>query len=99
MSIEENKAILRRYVEELCAGNFDVAEEIIHPNMRHRSGQPMQPNGPEFVKQGIQKYHKEFSNLHRTIVDMVAEGDKVVLYSTLSGKHTEERAGLAPVSE
>jgi len=100
MSIEENKAILRRYVEELCnTGNYGVLDEIIHPNMRKSGGGP-QANGPERVKQGIQEIRKKHPDFHRTIIDMVAEGNKVVLYSTLSGTHTAEGSdGFAPTGE
>jgi len=54
MSIEENKAIVRRYVEELwTAGDIDVADEIIHPNTR---GRWASFNGPEGQKQSIPKW-------------------------------------------
>jgi steroid delta-isomerase-like uncharacterized protein len=91
MSIEENKAVIRRYVEELwTAGNIDVADEIIHPNTRGRFASF---NGPEGAKQMVQTNRMGYSDFRRTVIDMVAEGDKVVLYSTFTATHTGENAG------
>jgi steroid delta-isomerase-like uncharacterized protein len=101
MSIEENKEVIRRYVEEVCtAGNLDVLDEIIDPNMGKRGGIGPQPDGPEIRKQMVQSLRKDFPDLSRTTIDMVAEGDKVVLYATMAGTHTEEGSnGLAPTGE
>lgn len=100
MSIEKNKVIMRRYVEEVCTdGNLDVLDEIVAPNMRERGGCP-QPDGPERMKQMVQSYRENYPDIRRTTIDMVAEGDKVVLYSTLAGTHTKEGSdGLAPTGE
>lgn len=101
MSIEENKAIIRRYVEELfTTGDLDVADEIIHPNPRNSRGITEWANGPESVKQMVQRSRKGYSDFRRTVIDMVAEGDKVVLYSTITATHTGESAdGFAPTGQ
>ncbi|NKB70509.1 MAG: hypothetical protein GKR89_25855 [Candidatus Latescibacteria bacterium] len=99
-TLQKNKAVLRRYVEELwneC--KYEVLDQIIHPNVRKRGG-GLDPKGPAGYKQMIETNHQGGSDLRRTIVDMVAEGDKVVLYSTFTGTHTEEGAdGFAPTGE
>ncbi len=103
MSIEENKAVIRRYVEELwTAGNLDVADEIIHPNTRNPRGSTVWANGPESVKdhRANHPFAAGSPDLRRTTHDMIAEGDKVVLYSTYSGTYTEDNAsGIAPTGE
>lgn len=98
MSLEENKAIMRRYVEEVwTAGNLDVLDEIIHPNTRNPRGGTFWADGPNSVKQSVKEGRADYSNLHRTTIDMVAEGDKVVVYSTFTGTHTEGGSdGFAP---
>ena len=103
MSIEENKAVIRRYVEELwTAGDLDVADEIIHPNTRNPRGSTVWANGPESVKdhRANHPFAAGSPDLRRTTHDMIAEGDKVVLYSTYSGTYTEDNAsGIAPTGE
>ena len=101
MSIEENKAIIRRYVEELwTTGNLDVADEIIHPNTRNPRGGTFWADGPTSVKQAVKEVRADSPDFSRTAIDMVAEEDKVVLYSTVAGTHTEVGAdGLAPTGE
>ena len=94
MSTEDNKAVVRRYVEELQNnGDLDVADEIIHPNPRNPRSVSMWSNGPESVKQTVSGVRKSFPDLHRQIDDMVAEGDKVVLYSTISGTYAGPSEG------
>ena len=86
---EANKAIIRRFAEELWSqGNLDVADEIIHPNNRNPRGGPTWVNGPEGIKQDVASARRSVLDLQRTIIDIVAEGNKVVLYSTVSGTHT-----------
>ena len=57
MSIEENKALIRRYAEELwTAGNLDVVDEIL--------GAPSAAD-PEKFKSAVQKIRKGCPDLHR----------------------------------
>jgi steroid delta-isomerase-like uncharacterized protein len=88
---EKNKALIRRFAEELWSkGDLGVADEIIHPRTRNPRGTHMWSNGPESVKEHVASVRQSYPDLHRTINDMVAEGDKVVLYSTFTGTHTGE---------
>ena len=92
---EENKAVVRRYMQELITGgNLDVADEIFHPNFINSRGSSMWSNVPDSVKQALAKYHISFPDLRREIIDMVAEGDKVTLYSVVTGTH--EAVGASP---
>src|SRR5215210_5874513 len=51
MSIEQHKAIARRWSEELWGrGNLAVADEIIAPDyVRHDAGDPFPARGPEDI--------------------------------------------------
>ena len=47
---EANKAVVRRFVEELWSqGGLDVADEIIHPDANPSHGPWELPGGPEIV--------------------------------------------------
>ncbi len=100
MSLEENKAIVRRYYEELNKGNLDVADEVFAPNYIHREA------SGEIVFQGLEE-DKRRSARNRTVLpdvqwtveDMVAEGDKVVVRLTFRGTHRGELRGIAPTGK
>jgi len=77
MSTEENKAVIRRVIEEVWnKGNLAVADEVIANNyVFDAAGQEFK--GPEGLKQAVTIYRTAFPDFHITIDDMVAEGDKV----------------------
>ena len=98
VSVEETKALARRWVEDLFnAGNLEVADEIIAPDhLHHDPTLPDIPPGPEGQKQVVNLYRGAFTNAHISIEDQVAEGDRVVTRWTSSGTHQGELMGLAP---
>ena len=87
MSAEENKAIVRRFVEELDKGNLDVIDELLAPDFVDRSLLPGQEPDRESFKRSVAEMQAPFSNTKRTIDDQVAEGDKVVTWYTVSSIH------------
>lgn len=78
MSTEENKAVLRRHEEAFNNGDLAVADETIAPNYVYHGSGGQEFKGPEGFKQIITMMHTAFPDLHFTIEDMVAEGDKMV---------------------
>jgi len=89
MSLEENKAIVRRWSEELFnQGNLVVADEIVAPTYRrHDPGDPFAVEGPEGVKRLVSILRAQVPDLHITLEDVIAEGDKVVTrYTVAKGK-------------
>jgi steroid delta-isomerase-like uncharacterized protein len=97
---EENKAIFRRYVEELGnEGNFDLADEIFDHYLAHQSDGTTLERGPEDVKCFMGEFRSAFPDFHSTIEDMVAEGDKVVTRWRARGTHQGEFRGIAPTGK
>jgi predicted ester cyclase len=84
---EENKAIVRRFVEELDKGNLDVIDELVSPEFVDRSLLPGQEPDRESFKRSVAEMQAPFSNTNRTIDEQVAEGDKVVTWYTASSTH------------
>ena len=78
MSVEANKAIARRYFEELLnKGNLAVADEIFATNIIFHS--PLQTiHGVENAKSFVAGFRAAFPDQHFTIEDEIGEGDKVV---------------------
>jgi serine phosphatase RsbU (regulator of sigma subunit)/predicted ester cyclase len=98
-SVEENnKALVRRFVEEvLNAGNLDVADELLAPDFVDHDVIPGKVAGIEDVKRNIAELQASFSDYHFSIEEQVAEGDKVVTRTIFNGTHDQkEYRGVIP---
>ncbi len=99
MSIEENnKALVRRFVEEvLNGGNLDAIDELMAPDYLDHGTPTGKYAGREGHKRSIAKQRAASSDLRFHIEEQIAEGDKVVSWVIGSGTHDRERfMGLAP---
>ncbi len=95
MSTEENKALIRRWLEECYnKGNVAVADELIASNYVNHSAPHGQMPGLEAEKQYITTIRSAFPDFHLAIDDQIGEGDKVVTRLTASGTY---RGGLEDV--
>ncbi len=92
---EENKALVRRFVEELDKGNLDVIDELLAPDFVDRSLLPGQAPDRESFKRSVAEMQAPFSDTNITIDEQVAEGDKVVTWYT--GSSTHDRGPLMGV--
>jgi predicted ester cyclase len=97
-SPEENKALVRRFIEEFYnRGNMDVADELLAPNFVARDALTGEEASKEGYKLEIAEQAAVSSNLHFTIEEQIAEGEKVVTRYIGSGTHDlAEYEGLAP---
>jgi predicted ester cyclase len=93
MTLEENKAVVRRFIEELNKRNIAIMDELVAPDMVHPT---LQVRGPENYKQFEIALWKAFPDWHETILDMVAEGDKVWLFEEVTATHTGEWLSFLP---
>jgi len=97
MSPQENKAIVRRLVEEAQqGGNLDLIDELISPNFVDHSAWPGIPATREGVKQIFGMFHAALADLHVIIHDQIAEADRVVTRKTLRGTHQGDFLGVPP---
>ena len=101
MTIEENKAVARRVLEEIFnKGNLDVADELLAPEyVDHDPAMPEDVRGPEGFKEYVRAYRSAFSDIHIQIEDQIAEGDNVVTRWTGTGTHDGDLAGIAPTGK
>ena len=95
MSLEENKAIVRRWIESYNKHNLDSFDEFIAPDYIDH----IHHGGPEGVKQVFNMAFKAFPDWHESIEEIIAEGDKVWVRLTYTGTHTGEFRGLAPTGK
>jgi steroid delta-isomerase-like uncharacterized protein len=97
VSTEENKAVFRRYVEELGnEGKLELADEIFDRYLAHQSDGSVLERGPEDVKRFMGEFREAFPDFHSTVEDQIAEGDRVVTRWRMRGTHEGEFRGIAP---
>ena len=98
MSTQENKAIARRLIEEAWnQGNLAVVDELLAPDhVPHNSRVGNQPPSRELYKQFIVRTRAAFPDMHATIEDQIAEGDKVVTRWSVQGTHQGVFQGHSP---
>ena len=95
MTLEENKAIVRRFVEAYNKRNLDAFDDLLAPDYFDRTSQV----GREGLKQLMNMAFIAFPDLHETIEDIIAEGDKVWVRITFTGTHSGEWMGMAPTGK
>ena len=97
MSIEKNKAIVRRFFEELLStDNFAVADELLSPDFRfYFAGGPV-ATALERYREFLVARRPVFPDRRFVVEDMIAEGDKVSARFTMHGTHKGELRGIAP---
>lgn len=89
MSTEENKALVRRWYDDMVnAGDLDVADEILSPGFVQHGVPPGSAPGPEGFKEFFMNVAGQaFSDLKVTVEDMVAEGDMVATRISAQATH------------
>jgi steroid delta-isomerase-like uncharacterized protein len=101
MTIEENKAIVRRLIEELWnAGNPELADQLYAADyVRHGPHAEPPIRGSEALKQFAYMYLAAVPDLHHEIEDQFTSADSVISRATARGTHRGEMMGIAPTGK
>lgn len=96
MSIDDNKAVVRRFNTEVIeGGSIDSFEALIAPAFVNHAAPPGAPSGPQSMWNTFHHILRPaISNLTVTIHDQIGEGDQVVTRKTISGVHTGPLLGV-----
>ncbi|NIG53304.1 ester cyclase [Chitinophaga sp. Cy-1792] len=85
-TLENNKAIVRRFNEEcLVKVNMEALDEIVRDDFTNHTAPPGFSRDKDSLKTFIQYAFPNIGNISLTIHDMIAEGNKVVTYKTFTG--------------
>jgi predicted ester cyclase len=100
VSLEANKAVVRRFIDEILnQGNLSVISEIVAPDyVRHMPG-GQDLIGPEGLRAQVEQAQAEWSDLTFSAEDMIAEGDKVVVRALSRPTHTRTAFGIPPTGK
>ena len=93
MSLEENKALVRKVIEDLNKQDLSALDDFISPNYIVHT---YQMRSLKEFKQYYARLYKGFPDWHETIEDIIAEDDKVWVRILFTGTHTGEYRGFAP---
>ena len=101
MSIEENKALARRfYTEVINQGNLDLVDDLVTEDfVEHETFPGLPSTGPEAPKAFFGMFREALPDLEVTPEAIIAEADKVVVHSTMSGTHEGEFMGVPPTNK
>jgi len=97
---EKNKAIIRRFWEEVFNGRqLSLIDELFTTNWVYHGVGGQEIYGPKGLKQFLTDYHNAFPDIQVKVENLIAEGDKVVSHVTSRGTHNGELMGIAPTGK
>ena len=97
---EHHKAVFRRLVDASNSHDTDLIsktiDEVFQPDVVVSTPLPIHATGARAYQEVFATLHRAYPDLHITVEDMVAEGDKVVVRNTVTGTHRGEYLGRPP---
>ena len=97
MPPEENKALVRRLLEEVRDGwTPAVVEEFFSPRYQRHLNPTATPLTPEGQRQRAARLRAAFPDARATLEDIFAEGDRVAYRLTIRGTHQGVFQGILP---
>ena len=101
MSIEENKVLIRRWLDEVINKRDPAALDAfsVRDFAGHFAGLREPVRGVEAWKQIWSSYCTAFPDFHLTLEDEIAEGDKVVIRYTWQATQRGEFHGTQPTGK
>src|SRR5919205_814171 len=97
---ENNKALIRRFLEAHAKGDLDTLEEMLAPDFVNHNLIPGQRPVREGYLRSFAEYHAAYSQTRYVIEKQLAEGDEVVTTFAVSATHDRgEWMGLVPTGK
>jgi predicted ester cyclase len=95
-----NKTKLKRFVDAVNTGDLELIseaiDELVEPEAVIHIPLPIEATGAQALKQVWAMLLRGLPDLHVTIEDLIAEGDKVVIRNVVTGTHQGEYRGIPP---
>ena len=94
MTIEENKALVRRFIDEIFVrGDFDSVDELLSDDFVPHTW-PHSGDGKADLQGAIERVGKGLTGARFVIDDMIGEGDEVAVRLTASATQTGPFMGM-----
>lgn len=100
----DNIGLVKEYIEVVTnQGKVDKTYNYLSPNFQthslHQNPQPIGATAPKDMKEAALQTQQAFSNSHKTIEDIFAAGDQVVVRYTFTGVNSGSFMGVAPTTK
>jgi predicted ester cyclase len=100
VGIEQNKALVHRFYEEIVnTGNVDKIAEFISSVCAEVSGKVRIVSGVDGMAKHVLGVRETYPDLHLTIERQIAEGDWVVTQIIARGTHLGSWIGMKPTGQ
>ena len=90
------KTLFVNQTEAFNKKDLAAIDDLIAPDIVDHD---LKIEGRKSYKQFINRFFTGFPDVHQTLLDMIAEGNRVVMYFKYSGTHTGEFLGVAPTGK
>ena len=100
MNLEENKKFMNYFIEEVINNkNLDAANDLVAEGFLEHIPFPGQEPGREGLKFALNSMFTGFPDMHWTVHEQIAEGEKVVTRFTWTGTHKGNFMGIPPTNK
>ena len=98
-----NKATSRHFSDAMNTNDAEIIsrtiDELVEPDALIRTPLPIAVTGARALKEVFARLHRAYPDLHITVEDLIAEGDKVVSSNSVTGTHRGEYMGIPPTGK
>ena len=99
-AFEDNKQFMQRFVEEtINKKNLNAIDELVAMDFVEHVPFPGQGPGREGLRYAISTFLAAFPDMHWTLEEQIAEGEKVVSRLTMTGTHRGAFLGIPPTGK
>jgi len=98
VGVEENKALVRRLIEDVWnGGHLQLLDEMFAEGATLTvGGRTSPPGGPAQVRAVVAHWRSAFPDFHFELADLIAEGDRVVVRVPFTGTQTGRLMDIGP---
>ena len=96
---DANKALVRSFMDQMVAGDTTKVDSLFADAFVDHQSMPGMAPGREGLKSMIVGFHSAFPDLKMTMNDISTDGDKVWMYSTMSGTMKGPLMGMKPTGK
>ena len=100
MSAEENRVLLRRYVEEVWDNqNLAAVDDFLSPNYKRHRSPTMAPLNRQEQKQLLMRFRQAFPDIQLEVEEVLSEDNRIAFRSTIRATHQGELLGIEPTGK
>ena len=100
MSTEDNKALVRRFYDEVINENrLDLLDEIVTEDFTEETPLPGQEQGREGLRRWFETVKAAYPDMHWDVEEMIAEADNVALRAFINGTSQGPLMGMGPTGK